>query len=112
MYNLCCWQARLVSNYDYLMYLNMVAGQIFCDFMQSPIMPWVLNGYKTSKLDFANPTIFRDFFKVHLILSNILKSLHLRLCTLLLWLNIFITFLLIVHPQKWKCVILNSNFGL
>jgi factor associated with neutral sphingomyelinase activation len=80
MYNICCWQARLVSNYDYLMYLNLVARWSFCDATQWPIMPWVLNDYKTSKLDFVNPSIFRDFFKVHLILSSVLESLHLRLC--------------------------------
>jgi hypothetical protein len=83
MYNKCCWQARLISNYDYLMYLNLVVGWNFFDLMQWPIMPKVFNDYKTFKLDFANPSIFNDFFKVHLILSNVLKSLHLKMCTLL-----------------------------
>jgi factor associated with neutral sphingomyelinase activation len=80
MYNICCWQARLVSNYDYLMYLNLMARWSFGDLTQWPIMPWVLNNYKTSKLDFVNSSIFRDFFKVHLVLSNVFESLHLRLC--------------------------------
>jgi hypothetical protein len=83
MYNICCWQARLVSNYDYLIYLNMVAKQFFCNFTQWPIMPWVFNDYKTFKLDFVDLSIFLDFFKVHLILSNLLESLHLKLCALL-----------------------------
>jgi factor associated with neutral sphingomyelinase activation len=83
MYNICCWQARLVSNYDYLMYLNLAAGRSFCDLTQWPIMPWVLNDYKSSKLDFADPSIFRDLSKVHLVLSSVLESLYLRLYTLL-----------------------------
>ncbi|XP_073387205.1 uncharacterized protein [Physcomitrium patens] len=57
------WQARLVSNYDYLMYLNLAAGRSFCDLTQWPIMPWVLCDYKSSKLDLTDPSVYRDLSK-------------------------------------------------
>ncbi|XP_024362547.1 uncharacterized protein [Physcomitrium patens] len=57
------WQARLVSNYDYLMYLNLAAGRSFCDLTQWPIMPWILCDYKSSKLDLTDPSVYRDLSK-------------------------------------------------
>lgn len=60
-------QARLVSNYDYLMYLNLAAGRSFCDLTQWPIMPWVLCDYKSPKLDLTDPTVYRDLSKVHIL---------------------------------------------
>ncbi|KAG6550710.1 hypothetical protein Mapa_007807 [Marchantia paleacea] len=57
------WQARLVSNYDYLVYLNLAAGRSFCDLTQWPVMPWVLSDYKSKILDLSNPSVFRDLSK-------------------------------------------------
>ncbi|KAL2636007.1 hypothetical protein R1flu_007486 [Riccia fluitans] len=57
------WQARLVSNYDYLVYLNLAAGRSFCDLTQWPVMPWVLSDYKSKTLDLKNPAVFRDLSK-------------------------------------------------
>lgn len=65
-------QARLVSNYDYLMYLNLAAGRSFCDLTQWPIMPWVLCYYKSPVLDLADPAVFRDLSKVCLSTSSLL----------------------------------------
>ncbi|KAL3683862.1 hypothetical protein R1sor_001884 [Riccia sorocarpa] len=57
------WQSRLVSNYDYLVYLNLAAGRSFCDLTQWPVMPWVLSDYKSKTLDLKNPAVFRDLSK-------------------------------------------------
>ncbi|BBN03886.1 factor associated with neutral sphingomyelinase activation [Marchantia polymorpha subsp. ruderalis] len=57
------WQARLVSNYDYLVYLNLAAGRSFCDLTQWPVMPWVLSDYKSKILDLSDPSVFRDLSK-------------------------------------------------
>lgn len=59
-------QERLVSNYDYLMYLNLAAGRSFCDLTQWPIMPWVICDYKSPKLDLTDPSVYRDLSKVHI----------------------------------------------
>ncbi|CAM6118833.1 unnamed protein product [Calypogeia fissa] len=57
------WQARLVSNFDYLIYLNLAAGRSFCDLTQWPVMPWVLSDYQSKILDLSNPAVFRDLSK-------------------------------------------------
>lgn len=35
------WQRREISNFDYLMFLNTIAGRTFNDLNQYPIFPWV-----------------------------------------------------------------------
>jgi len=39
------WIDGLMSNYDYLMYLNNMASRSFSDISQYPVMPWVLTNY-------------------------------------------------------------------
>ena len=39
------WQKREISNFDYLMYLNTLAGRSYNDYMQYPVFPWVLADY-------------------------------------------------------------------
>ncbi|OHT15288.1 hypothetical protein TRFO_14189 [Tritrichomonas foetus] len=41
------WTNNLLSNFDYLLYLNTVAGRSFNDFSQYPIFPWVVGDYDT-----------------------------------------------------------------
>ena len=75
------WRQRQISNYDYLMMLNTIAGSIappdtllahhhpcclgrsFNDLNQYPIFPWILNDYNSEELDLSNPDTFRDFAK-------------------------------------------------
>jgi hypothetical protein len=45
------WQNRLVSNFDYLLYLNSVADRSFNDLTQYPVMPWVIGDYTSQELD-------------------------------------------------------------
>jgi len=54
------WQQGLMSTYDYLLYLNLIAGRSFQDLNQFPIFPWVLSDYTSSTLDLSNPNSFRD----------------------------------------------------
>ena len=42
------WQRREVSNFEYLMMLNTLAGRSYNDICQYPVMPWVLNDYRTA----------------------------------------------------------------
>jgi hypothetical protein len=39
------WQNGEMSNFDYLMYLNTMAGRTYNDLSQYPIFPWILKDY-------------------------------------------------------------------
>lgn len=54
------WCRGLVSNFDYLLYLNIVAGRSFNDLAQWPVMPWVLRDYSNPTLDLGDPGVYRD----------------------------------------------------
>lgn len=36
-----------ISNFEYLMYLNTLAGRTYNDLMQYPVFPWILADYKS-----------------------------------------------------------------
>ncbi|CAF4657078.1 unnamed protein product, partial [Rotaria sp. Silwood1] len=55
------WITREISNFDYLMMLNTIAGRTYNDLNQYPIFPWVLKDYTSQVLDIKNPNVFRDF---------------------------------------------------
>jgi hypothetical protein len=57
------WQRGEISNYDYLIALNSLAGRSFSDLTQYPVFPWVLRDYYSPQLDLNNPDIFRDLSK-------------------------------------------------
>uniref|UniRef100_A0A663EJ85 WDFY family member 4 n=1 Tax=Aquila chrysaetos chrysaetos TaxID=223781 RepID=A0A663EJ85_AQUCH len=54
---------REISNFDYLMYLNTLAGRSYNDYMQYPVFPWVLADYHSETLNLTNPHTFRDLSK-------------------------------------------------
>eukprot|EP00879_Flechtneria_rotunda_P012868 GHRR01013438.1.p1 GENE.GHRR01013438.1~~GHRR01013438.1.p1 ORF type:complete len:516 (+),score=142.44 GHRR01013438.1:507-2054(+) len=57
------WQLGKVSNFDYLLYLNLAAGRSFNDLAQWPVFPWVVKDYKNAVLDLGNDSVFRDLKK-------------------------------------------------
>uniref|UniRef100_A0A0X3PXG3 Neurobeachin n=1 Tax=Schistocephalus solidus TaxID=70667 RepID=A0A0X3PXG3_SCHSO len=57
------WQRREMSNFDYLMFLNTIAGRSFNDLNQYPIFPWVLCNYTSKELDLNEPANYRDLSK-------------------------------------------------
>lgn len=57
------WERREISNFEYLMILNSLAGRSYNDLTQYPVMPWVLSDYSSTTLDLQNPASFRDFSK-------------------------------------------------
>ncbi|CAF0892895.1 unnamed protein product [Rotaria sordida] len=57
------WINREISNFDYLMMLNTIAGRTYNDLNQYPIFPWVLKDYTSQVLDIHDPHVFRDFSK-------------------------------------------------
>jgi hypothetical protein len=57
------WRRRLISNFEYLMRLNIVSGRSYNDITQYPVFPWVIADYESSTLDLQNPETFRDLSK-------------------------------------------------
>ncbi|XP_055626947.1 WD repeat and FYVE domain-containing protein 3 isoform X3 [Toxorhynchites rutilus septentrionalis] len=57
------WVRDEISNFQYLMHLNTLAGRSYNDLMQYPVFPWILADYDSEKLDLCNPKSFRDFSK-------------------------------------------------
>lgn len=57
------WRRRVISNFDYLMQLNKVAGRSYNDLTQYPVFPWILSDYTSDTIDFNNPAVFRDLGK-------------------------------------------------
>ena len=54
------WVRRKISNFEYLMQLNTIAGRTFNDLTQYPIFPWILKDYSSTTLDLTDPLIYRD----------------------------------------------------
>jgi len=58
------WAEGRITNFDYLLHLNMLSGRSYNDICQYPVMPWVLSNYKSEEIpDLNDPDNFRDLSK-------------------------------------------------
>lgn len=57
------WARREISNFEYLMQLNTLAGRSYNDITQYPVFPWVISDYTSTNLDLANPSSYRNLSK-------------------------------------------------
>ncbi|KAH7423408.1 hypothetical protein KP509_12G054200 [Ceratopteris richardii] len=57
------WQNGEISNFQYLMHLNTLAGRGYNDLTQYPVYPWVLADYESEELNFNDPKTFRRLDK-------------------------------------------------
>lgn len=57
------WQNGVISNYDYLLYLNSLADRSFYDLTQYPVFPWVIADYTSQELDLNDARVYRDLTK-------------------------------------------------
>lgn len=57
------WQSGEITNFQYLMHLNTLAGRGYSDLTQYPVFPWVLADYESDNLDLSNPRSFRKLDK-------------------------------------------------
>ncbi|RMX38939.1 hypothetical protein pdam_00016423 [Pocillopora damicornis] len=57
------WVHREISNFEYLMQLNTIAGRTYNDLSQYPVFPWVLMDYESEELRLDDPTVYRDLSK-------------------------------------------------
>ncbi|XP_078396983.1 neurobeachin-like protein 2 isoform X4 [Cetorhinus maximus] len=54
------WVQRKISNFEYLMKLNTIAGRTYNDLSQYPVFPWIICDYTSEELDLNNANVFRD----------------------------------------------------
>ena len=57
------WQRREISNFEYLMYLNVVSGRSYNDITQYPVFPWILCNYHDEKFKLDSAEFYRDLSK-------------------------------------------------
>lgn len=57
------WVKRELSNFQYLMYLNTLAGRSYNDLTQYPVFPWVLSNYSDTEIDLGDESNYRDLGK-------------------------------------------------
>lgn len=57
------WQNGEISNFQYLMHLNTLAGRGYSDLTQYPVFPWILADYGSETLDLSDPKTFRKLEK-------------------------------------------------
>ena len=57
------WVRGEITNFQYLMSLNTLAGRSYNDLMQYPVFPWILADYTSEDLDLNDPSTFRDLSK-------------------------------------------------
>ncbi|KAJ7962251.1 BEACH domain-containing protein C2 [Quillaja saponaria] len=57
------WARWEISNFDYLMQLNTLAGRSYNDITQYPVFPWILSDYSSKSLDLSNSSSYRDLSK-------------------------------------------------
>ena len=54
------WQRGEITNFQYIMSLNTMAGRSFNDLTQYPVFPHVLADYSSETLDLSDPKVYRD----------------------------------------------------
>ncbi|XP_029923229.1 neurobeachin-like protein 1 isoform X1 [Myripristis murdjan] len=64
------WVNREISNFDYLIQLNTIAGRTYNDLAQYPVFPWILADYTSEELDLSDPRVFRDLSKPVAVLNE------------------------------------------
>lgn len=57
------WMNHEVSTFEYLMWLNTIAGRTYNDLTQYPVFPWVIADYESPTLDLTRACTFRDLSK-------------------------------------------------
>lgn len=76
------WARWEISNFEYLMELNTLAGRSYNDITQYPVFPWVLADYCSKTLDLGDPTLYRDLSKpIGALNPDRLKKFQERYCS-------------------------------
>ncbi len=64
-YHTNLWTKGLMSNYDYILFLNFMGSRSFSDLSQYPVFPWILTNFdeETEELDISEEKNYRDLSK-------------------------------------------------
>ncbi|VDN01686.1 unnamed protein product [Thelazia callipaeda] len=54
------WREGAITNFEYLMQLNKMAGRSYNDLMQYPVFPFILSDYQSEILDLTDFAAYRD----------------------------------------------------
>ncbi|KAF1324550.1 Kinase a-anchor protein, partial [Globisporangium splendens] len=57
------WVNHEISTFEYLMWLNTIAGRTYNDLTQYPVFPWIIADYESPVLDLSRSGTFRDLSK-------------------------------------------------
>jgi hypothetical protein len=57
------WVQHDISTFEYLMWLNTIAGRTYNDLTQYPVFPWVISDYESATLDLTRRGTYRDLTK-------------------------------------------------
>ncbi|KAJ5067923.1 beige/beach-related [Anaeramoeba ignava] len=57
------WQHYEMTNFEYLMELNIISGRTFNDISQYPVFPWILVDFSSEKIDLDDISVYRDLSK-------------------------------------------------
>ncbi|XP_052080874.1 neurobeachin-like protein 1 isoform X2 [Mytilus californianus] len=57
------WVHREITNFEYLMQLNTIAGRTYNDLSQYPVFPWIISDYESDSLNLNSCTVYRDLSK-------------------------------------------------
>lgn len=57
------WVQHEISTFEYIMWLNTIAGRTYNDLTQYPVFPWILSDYESATLDLSRKETYRDLSK-------------------------------------------------
>ncbi|ORY83308.1 hypothetical protein BCR37DRAFT_346699 [Protomyces lactucae-debilis] len=57
------WSRHEMTNFEYLMTINTLAGRSYNDLTQYPVFPWIIADYHSTELDLKAASTFRDLTK-------------------------------------------------
>ena len=57
------WCRREITNFEYLMRLNILAGRTFNDLTQYPVVPWVIQDFESDSINLNDEKTYRDLSK-------------------------------------------------
>jgi len=57
------WVQGKMTNFDFIMHMNIFAGRSYNDLTQYPVFPWVIADYESDEIDLKNPCVYRDLSK-------------------------------------------------
>jgi hypothetical protein len=73
------WEKGIISNFNYLMILNTLAGRSYNDVSQYLVMPWIIKDYSSEGLNLNNYETYRDLTRpIHAIDDNTYRNLSIK----------------------------------